>query len=216
VTLEGTAQSLLRRRGRLAWRGDGRRRPPGGRRGFFVLAVCVVALLVVPQALADQTSTTPAPDPNPPPGAAPDPYTPPAKAPAPKTTPAPAPVHTVTHVYTPPAQTVPAQHVTPQAVTPVTPARPPVVHHAAKRVVHKARHRAHKRHVVVHHKKKPVVVRVTPRADVYVSSLNAAVALPSDGLVRRRRTAGVALAALCATSLSMLWLGRRAARERLR
>jgi hypothetical protein len=121
--------------------------------------------------------------------------------------------------YTPPAQTVPVQHVTPRAVTPVTPARPTVVHRPA---VHKARHRAHKRRVVVHHKPKPkpVVVRLTPRADAYVTSvvqtMGTAVAASGDaGLVRRRRTAGLALAALCAASLSMLWLGRRAARERL-
>src|SRR5438045_2316464 len=152
VTFEGRAQSLLRP-GRHPWRGGDRRRPPAGRRRLLLLASCAAALVVAPQALADPTSTTPAPDPNPPAGAAPDPYTP--KAPAPKTSPAP--VHTVPHVYsppsysppsysppsyTPPAQTV--QHVTPRAVAPVTRARP-VVHHHAPRTAHKPKARKPRR-----------------------------------------------------------------------
>jgi hypothetical protein len=86
--------------------------------------------------------------------------------------------------------------------------------------VHKSRHRKQRHHVVVHHKRKPVVVRLTPRAEAYVSSvvktMSAAVVAPTDGgLVRRRRTAGLALVALCAASLCMILLGRRGLRERL-
>jgi hypothetical protein len=213
VTLEGRAQSLLRH-GRHLWRGGDRRRPPSRRRGPLLLASCVVALVVAPHALAD-TSTTPAPDPNPPPGAAPDPYAPPAKAPPPRPA-----VHTTPHVYsppayTPPSQTVPVQHVTPRAVTPVTPARPTVVHHPA---VHKARHRARKRHVVLHHKPKPVVVRLTPRAEAYVTSvvktMSTVAPAPPDSsrAPRRRRAAGVALFVLAAGSLGLVFLAGRSRR----
>jgi hypothetical protein len=100
----------------------------------------------------------------------------------------------------------------------VTPARPTVVRHHA---THKTRHRAtHKRHVVVHHKQKPVAVRLTPRAEAYVTSVvdttGTVVAESGDGgLTRRRRTAGLALAGLCAASFSMLLLGRRGARQQL-
>jgi hypothetical protein len=216
LTLEGRAQSLLRQ-GRHLWRGADRRRPPSGRRGSLLFASCVAALVVAPHALAD-TSTTPAPDPNPPAGAAPDPYTPPAKAPPPRTPPAP--VHTVPHVYsppayTPPAQTVPVQHVT-RAVVPAAPTRPAV--HRAKPAVHKARHRPKRRRVVVHHKPKPVVVRLTPRAEAYVSSvvktMSAAVATPSNdsGAPRRRRAAGLALFVLAAGSLGLVFLAARSRR----
>jgi hypothetical protein len=115
--------------------------------------------------------------------------------------------------YTPPAQTVPVQNVAPPAATPVTRSRPTVVHRPA---AHKARHRARKRHVVVHHKPKPAVVRLTPRADAYVTSvvktMSAAVVAPSvDGTMHRRR-AGLALAFLCIASSSLLLLGRRLTR----
>jgi hypothetical protein len=222
VTLDGRAQSLLRP-GRHPWRGGDLRRPPAGRRRLLLLAICTVALVVAPQAIADPTSTTPAPDPNPPPGAAPDPYTPAPKAPAPAPKTTPAPVHTVTRVYSPPAysppaQPAPVQQVTPRTVAPATPVRPTVVHHAARKA-HKTRHRK-RHHVVVHHKPKPIVVRLTPRAEAYATwvakTMSTTVAAPTDaGLVRRRRAAGLALAALCAASLCMILVGRRGLRERL-
>ena len=211
---------MLRRPGRRLSEGGARQRPPVVRRGLLLLASGLAAGVIAPHAAGDPTSTTPAPDPNPPAGAAPDPYSPPAKTTAPSK-PAPAPVHVAPRVYTPPRVVTPV-HVATQSSSSSTHTytpRPVVTH---PRVTHKTRKAARHTHRrvrhVVHHKHKPVIVRVTPAVRSYVVSfvdgLSATVVDPADsGVPGRRRAAGVALAALCAASLSLILLAARSRRN---
>ena len=196
--------------------GGARQRPPVVRRGLLLLASGLVAGVIAPQAAGDPTSTTPAPDPNPPVGAAPDPY-----KPAPKTTPtrsAPAPVHVAPRVYTPPRVVTPV-HITHSSTPTYTP--PAVVHTLVTHTAHKVvRHKHRRARHVVHHKHKPVIVRVTPAVRSYVVSfadrLSATVVDPAGGGgSSRRRAAGFALAALCAASLSLVLLAARSRRNLL-
>ena len=215
MTRRGRAQSLLRRPGRRPLTGGARQRPPVMRRGMLLLASGLAAAMFAPHAAADPTATTPAPDPNPPPGAAPDPYSPAPATPAPKKaptrTPAPAPV--VHHVYSPPATPVHVASTPSSTRTYTRPTHTRVTH--PKRKAAPARHR-HRRHV--QHKRKPPVVRVTPRLQSYVvsfvNSLSATVVDPGRGDgAGRRRAAGFALAALCAASLSLVLLAARSRRN---
>ena len=223
MTLRGRAQALLRRPGRRPLGGGAPQRPPVVRRGLLLLASGLAAGMFAPHAACDPTATTPAPDPSPPPGAAPDPYTaPPAPKTtlAPKTTPtrAPTPVRVVHHVYSRPATPV---HVasTGSSTRTYTP-RPTVTHTRAthpKRKASPPKHR-HRHHRPVHHKPKPAIVRVTPRLQSYVvsfvDSLSATVVDPAQGdAAGRRRAAGLALAALCAASLSLVLLAARSRRN---
>lgn len=194
LTLKGRAQSLLRRSGRHPSRDDDPRRPHAVRRGRLLLVSGLAAALFAPHAAADPTATTPAPDPNPPPGAAPDPYSPPAKS-------APAPV--IHHVYSAPVTPV---HSAPRAYTPRL-----TVTHTPTRVAHPKRKRraVHHHRRVVHHQAKPVVGRFTPQLDSYIASvvktMGAAVVTSDDGTpAHRRREAGLALFALAALSFSLL------------
>jgi hypothetical protein len=71
--------------------------------------------------------------------------------------------------------------------------------------------------VVVHHKPKPVIVRVTPHVASYTTSvvkaMSAAVVDPSNGsTMRRRRAAGLGLFVLCAASLGLVLLAGRSRR----
>jgi hypothetical protein len=195
-------------------RGGAPQRPPVVRRGVLLLASGLAAGVVAPHAAGDPTSTTPAPDPNPPVGAAPDPYSPPAK-----TKPAPAPVHVAPRVYTPPRVVTPV-HVPTHSSTPAyTP--PAVVHTSVSHKAHKAvRHKHRRARQVVHHKHKPVIVRVTPAVRSYVVSfvdgLSATVVDPAGGNGSgRRRAAGFALVLLCAASLSLVLLAARSRRNLL-
>jgi hypothetical protein len=185
------------------------------RRGSLLLVSGLAAVALAPHAAADPTATTPAPDPNPPPGAAPDPYSPP-----PKTAPAP-PVHVASHVYTPPVVRTPV-HAAPTRTSERTYTPRPARHshvavtHRPRKRVRPARH--HRR--VVAHKPKHVVVRLTPRLDAYIAlvgkTMSAAVAPADDGAVaHRRRAAGLALVVLCLASTSLILLGRRRLRERI-
>jgi hypothetical protein len=207
---------LLRRPGRRPLGGDVPQRPPVVRRGLLLLASGLAAGVIAPQAAADPTSTTPAPDPNPPAGVAPDPYSAPAKT-TPK--PTPAPVHVTPRVYTPPRAVTPV-HVTTHSGSTPTYTPPAVVRTRVTHKVHKAvRHKHRRARHVVHHKHKPVVVRVTPAVESYVVSfvdrLSATVVDPADGGAgsSRRRAAGLALAALCAASLSLILLAARSRRN---
>jgi hypothetical protein len=207
---------LLRRPGRRLSEGGARQRPPVVRRGLLLLASGLAAGVIAPHAAGDPTSTTPAPDPNPPAGAAPDPYSPPAKTTPSK--PAPAPVHVAPRVYTPPRVVTPVHVATGSSTRTYTP-RPVVTH---PRVTHKtrkaARHTHRRARHVVQHKHKSVVVRVTPAVRSYVVSfvhtLSATVVDPAEsGGSGRRRAAGLALAALCASSLSLILLAARSRRN---
>jgi hypothetical protein len=184
---------------------------------LLLLASGLAAGVIAPHAAGDPTSTTPAPDPNPPAGAAPDPYAPPAKTtPAPK----PAPVHVAPRVYSPPHVSTPVTSHSSSSSSVHTYTPRPVVTHT--RVTHAARkspkHTHRRARHVVHHKHKPVVVRVTPavRSSVvaFVDRLSATVVAPAEKVgTGRRRAAGLALVVLCAASLSLILLGSRRARE---
>jgi hypothetical protein len=200
--------------------GGAPQRPPVVRRGLLLLASGLAAGVIAPHAAADPTSTTPAPDPNPPAGAAPDPYSAPAKTtPAPK--PAPAPVHVAPRVYTPPRVVTPVPtHRSSSSTRTYTP--PAAVHTRVTHRTHKAvRHKHRRARHVVHHKHKPVIVRVTPAVRSYVvsfvDSLSATVVDPADNGISpgRQRAAGLALAALCAASLSLILLTARSRRNLL-
>jgi hypothetical protein len=208
---------LLRRPGRRLLGGGAPQRPPVVRRGLLLLASGLAAGVIAPHAAADPTSTTPAPDPNPPAGAAPDPYAPPAETTAaPK--PAPHPVHVAPRLYTPPRVVTPV-HVTTRSSSTYTP--PSVTHTRATHPARKARHKHRRVRHVVHHKHKPVIVRVTPAVRSYVVSfvdrLSATVVDPADDGISpgRRRAAGLALAVLCAASLSLILLAARSRRSLL-
>jgi hypothetical protein len=217
VTRRGRAQSLLRRPGRRPLGGATPQRPPVVRRGLLLLASGLVAATLAPHSAADPTATTPAPDPDPPAGAAPDPYSPAPATPAPKKTPTPtpAPVPVVHHVYSPPATPV---HVASTPSSTRTYTRPTVTHTRVTHPKRKARPAMHRHRRHVQHKRKPAIVRVTPRLQSYVvsfvDSLSATVVDPSKGDgAGRRRTAGFALAALCAASLSLVLLAARSRRN---
>jgi hypothetical protein len=179
---------------------------------LLLLAGGLAAVAFASHAAADPTATTPspAPDPNPPAGAAPDPYSaPPKSTPTPSRTPAP--VHVTSRVYTPPAASTPSSVVQPPAPQPAT---RPAAHRSHR--THPARRRRH----VVRRPAKHVVLHLTPRLDAYAAviarTLDAAVApAAGDGVARRRRAAGIALAALAALSLGLLLGVNRLYRVRL-
>lgn len=205
---------MLRRPGRRLLRGGAPQRPPVVRRGFLLLASGLAAGVIALHAAGDPTSTTPAPDPNPPVGAAPDPYSPPAK-----TTPvrrAPAPVHVAPRVYTQSRVATPV-HVATHSTSAPTYTPPGVTRTRVTHKAHKvARHHRRARHVV-HHKPKPVILRVPPavRSHVvaFIDRLGATVVDPAEsGATGRRRAAGLALAALCIASLSLVLLAARSRR----
>jgi hypothetical protein len=210
---------LLRRPGRRLLEGGAPRRPPVVRRGLLLLASGLAAGAIAPHAAGDPTSTTPAPDPNPPAGAAPDPY-----SSAPKTTPSTktAPVRVAPRIYSPPATPVPVtthrSSGTSSGTRTYTP-RPAVTHTRATHTTRKAPRHTHRRVRHVHHKQKPVIVRVTPMVRSYIVSfvdtLSATVVDPADDGVGpgRRRAAGLALAVLCAASLSLILVVARSRRN---
>ncbi len=180
------------------------RHPAVAGRLALLLLSGLVAVALAPAAAGDPTTTDPAPDPNPPAGAAPDPYkAPPAQ---PKPTPV---VHSTPRVYSSPRTYSPPPTVRPAATTPVAhPAR--TTRHVAKK---------HRKHVVHHRHRSVAPVRITPKASAYVAALvkTAAVrVVPADEGTTdgRRRAAGLALTVLVMASLSLLLLTRRAVRVR--
>ena len=200
---QGRAQSLLRRPGWTHFRGSARQRPAAVRRVAILLTCGLVAGALASPAAADQTTTDPAPDPNPPSGAAPDPYHPPAVQP--KSKPA-----------------APVVHSAPVALHRVysapQPARPAVTTRAA-RPPRSVRHTVRKRHKHVAAPKRPSPVRITRAAATSVAALartvSAGFVVPADGNAGdRRRAAGLALTVLLAASLSLIVLTRRVARIR--
>ena len=154
----------------------------------------------------NQTSTDPAPDPDPPSGAVPDPYTAPSK-----------PVRKVArHVYSAPrVYSQPHVYSHERRALPLSTSRVPRSSQSRRHIVRNRRARTHaavRRH-------RPLQVRITPAAAAYVAAvaMNASakvVPTTDSGGVARRRAAALVLIALVAASLNLLLLVSRMARTR--